>query len=96
MPASLENDQAEAASNVTVFTRIYAGEDNTADDDLVRSGKEPVRSHAASSIHTATQRVELSLSEGLTIESHGGWITLVTTVRTDELMVTFTDTRQVT
>lgn len=96
MPASLENNQAESASNVTVFTRIYAGEDNTADDDLVWSGKEPVGTLAPGGSHTATQRVELSLSDGLTVENHGGWIALVTTVRTDERTVTFTDTRQVT
>lgn len=93
--ASLHNHQDEPAANVTVFTRIYAREDSTAEEDLVWTGKEEVGTLAAGGTHSATKRVELSLSEALKVESNGGWVTIVTTVRTSERTVTFKDTRQV-
>lgn len=93
--ASLTNNQDERASNVVVFTKIYAGQDNTDDEDLVWTGKEEVGTLEAGATHTTTQRVELSLSEGLKIENHDGWVTVVTTVKTDERTVTFKHSEQV-
>lgn len=93
--ASLHNNGDEPASNVTVFTRIYAGQDNTAEGDLVWSGKESVGTLEAAGTHTATKRVDLSLQEALAIENSGGWVTIVTTVRSSERTVTFRDSRQV-
>jgi hypothetical protein len=92
---ALQNQQAEPASDVTVYTRIYAGEDNTAEDDVVWSGKEAVGTIEADTTHTATRRVELSLAEALEIENNGGWVTIVTTVETADRTVTFVDSRQV-
>ncbi len=40
--ATLSNNQDDPATNVTVFTRVYAGKDNTAQEDLVWEGKEEV------------------------------------------------------
>lgn len=93
--ASLTNQQDEPAEDVTVFTRIYAGEDNTAEEDLVWSGKEEVGTLQAGETHTATKRVELSLNEGLAVENHGGWVTIVTTVQTADRTVTYRESRQV-
>lgn len=93
--ASLHNNGNEPASNVTVFTRIYAGKNNTAEGDLVWSGKESVGTLEAGGTHTATKRVELSLQEALAVENNGGWVTIVTTVRSSGRTVTFRDSRQV-
>ncbi|MFB6360508.1 MAG: hypothetical protein ABEH59_04215 [Halobacteriales archaeon] len=93
--ATLRNNQDDPASGVTVFTRVFAGEDNTAEDDLVWEGKEEVGTIDAGGSHTTTRRVELSLLEANKIQQKGGWITIVTTVRTDDRTITFRDTEQV-
>lgn len=93
--ASLTNRQDTAAVDVTVYTRIYAGRDNTAEEDRVWSGKEPVGTLEAGATHRTTERVELSLSEALKVEDNGGWITVVTTVETADRTVTYTESRQV-
>ncbi|MDZ7701396.1 MAG: hypothetical protein U5J98_04635 [Halobacteriales archaeon] len=93
--ASLHNNQDESATGTTVFTRVFAGQDNTDTDDLVWEGKEEVGTLDAGATHTATRRVELSLQDGLKIDQHDGWITIVTTVQTDERTVTFRDSEQV-
>ena len=92
---SLSNLQREAAEDVTVYTRMYAGQDNTAEEDLVWSGKEAVGTLEAGGTHTATKRVELSLSEGLTVENRDGWVTVLTTVQTADRTVTYRESRQV-
>jgi hypothetical protein len=93
--ASLHNNGDEPASNVTVFTRIYAGQDNTAEEDQVWSGRETVGALETGGTHTVTKRVELSLQEALAVENNGGWVTIVTTVQSSERTVTFRDSRQV-
>lgn len=93
--ATLHNNQDDAATGVTVFTRVFAGEDNTAEEDLVWEGKEEVGTIEASASHTTTRRVELSLQEARKIDQKGGWITIVTTVQTDDQTVTFRDSEQV-
>lgn len=92
---SLTNNQDEPASDVTVFTRIYAGKNTTTAEDLVWEGKEEVGNLAAGGTHTTTKRVELSLQEALKIENNDGWVTVVTTVRTAERTVTFKSVEQV-
>lgn len=93
--ASLHNNQDETATGTTVFTRIFAGEDNTDTDDLVWEGKEEVGTLDAGATHTTTRHVELSLQEARKIDQHDGWITIVTTVQTDERTVTFRNSEQV-
>lgn len=90
----LHNTQDVAATDVTAVTRIYAGHD-VADDDLVWADTESVGTLEAGDTHTTTRRVELTLQDGLAVEAHGGWITIVTTVRSDERTVTVSDSRQV-
>lgn len=93
--ATLHNNQGEPATGVTVFTRVFAGEDNTAEEDLVWEGKEEVGTMDADASHTTTRRVELSLRDGNKINQNDGWITIVTTVQTDDRTVTFRDSEQV-
>jgi hypothetical protein len=93
--ATLHNNQNETATGVTVFTRVYAGEDNTAEEDRVWEGKEEVGTMEDDTSHTTTRRVELSLQDARKIEQKDGWITIVTTVQTDERTVTFRDSEQV-
>lgn len=93
--ATLYNTQDEAATGVTVFSRIYAGQDSTAESDLLWQGKEPVGTLEAGATYTSTRRVELSLGDATAIEGAGGWVTIVTTVQSDERTVTFRDDEQV-
>ncbi|MDZ7700841.1 MAG: hypothetical protein U5J98_01550 [Halobacteriales archaeon] len=93
--ATLHNNQDETATGTTVFTRVFAGEDNTDTADLVWEGKEEVGTLEAGTSHTTTRRVELSLQDARKIEQNDGWITIVTTVQTDERTVTFRDSEQV-
>lgn len=93
---TLHNNQADPATGVTVFTRIFAGQDNTDTADLVWEGTEEVGTLEAGASHTTTRRVELSLQEARKIDNNGGWVTIVTTVQTDERTVTFTSSEQVT
>lgn len=93
--ATLQNNQEESATGVTVFTRVFAGEDNTDDEDLVWEGKEEVGTVEAGGSQTSTTRVELSLRAALKIDRHDGWITIVTTVQTDDRAVTFQGSEQV-
>ncbi|MBX0324167.1 hypothetical protein EGH21_14105 [Halomicroarcula sp. F13] len=91
--STLTNQQDTTATDVTVYTRIYAG--NGTDGDVVWEGSEPVGTLDAGESYTATKRVELSYSEALAIENEDGWITVQTTVQSDDRTVTFTDQRQV-
>lgn len=93
--ASLHNQQETTATGTTVFTRIYAGQDNSDSADLVWEGKEEVGTLEAGGSHTSTERVELSLQDAQKINQQDGWITMVTTVQTDERTVTFRDSEQV-
>lgn len=92
---TLHNNQDETATGVTVFVRIFAGQDNTDTADLVWEGRELVGTLDADASHTATKRVELSLQEAQKIDRNGGWVTIVTTVQTDDRTVTFRSSEQV-
>ena len=91
--STLINDGDAAATNVTVYTRIYAG--NGTDGDVVWGGRERVGALDAGDSHTTTERVELSFADALAVESAGGWITVQTTIQSDEKTVTDTQRRQV-
>lgn len=93
--ATLTNNQNESATGVTVYTRVFAGQNNTATDDLVWEGKEDVGGLDAAASHTTTRRVELSLQDAQKIDQNDGWITFQTTVQTDELTITFRSSEQV-
>jgi hypothetical protein len=93
--ATLHNNQDDTATGVTVFTRVFAGEANTAEQDMVWEGKEEVGTIDAGATHTTMRRIELSLQEANKIQQNDGWITIVTTVQTDDQTVTFRDSEQV-
>ncbi|GGL69307.1 hypothetical protein [Halocalculus aciditolerans] len=85
---TLNNEQSTAAKNVTVYSRIYAG-NNTNPDNRVWSGRQQVGQIAANSSYTDTQTVKLSYSEGYAVQQHDGWITILTTVKSEGETVTF-------
>jgi hypothetical protein len=91
--STLTNQQDTTAENITVSTWIFAGQGT--DGDEIWRGQEDAGTLAAGESYTATNRVELSLSEGLKIQNNDGWITVQTTVETEDQTVTFTDERQV-
>ena len=93
--ASLNNHQDETATNVTVYIRIFAGQDNTDTEDVVWEGTEDAGTLAADEDHTTTERVELSLQDARKIDQEDGWITILTTVESDNTTVTFQDSEQV-
>jgi len=93
--ATLDNNQDQTATDVTVYIRIFAGQDNTETDDIVWEGTEHAGTMDAGSDHTTTQRVELSLQDARKVDQEDGWITILTTVESDETTVTFQDSEQV-
>lgn len=93
--ATLFNHRPQPATNVTVHTRIYAGENNTDSDDLVWSGETSVGTIEAEGAYTTTERVELSLLDAFKVQQRDYWITIVTVVESSETTITFRDTRQV-
>ncbi|MFT4884971.1 MAG: hypothetical protein ACI8U4_002489 [Natronomonas sp.] len=92
---TLHNNREETATGITVYIRIFAGENNTAEGDIVWEGKRDVGSIEAGGSRTSTERVDLSLNEARKIEQRGGWITILTTVESDDRTVTFQDSEQV-
>ena len=93
--ATVDNNQDEAATDVTVYIRIFAGQDNTNTDDIVWEGTEDAGNMAAGADHTTTERVELSLQDARKIDQEDGWITILTTVESDDTTVTFQDSERV-
>lgn len=94
--ATLDNNQNETATNVVVYIRIFAGQDNTDTDDIVWEGTEDIGTIEAGGSYTTTERVELSLQDAHKVEQENGWITILTTIESDDTTVTFQDSEQVT
>jgi hypothetical protein len=92
--STLTNQQATAATDVTVSARIFAGRGT--DGDVLWEGTEAVGTLDAGASYTATRRVELSYGAGFAVQRRGGWVTVQTTVRTADRTLTVTDERQVT
>ena len=91
--ATVENTQEEPAESVTVSTSIFAGENST--EEVVWEGTEEVDTLAAGESHTSTTRVDLSLTDAYAIDRNDGWITIVTTVESDNETTTIRESRQV-
>ena len=90
----LTNNRNTTAENLTVRTRIYAG-NSTADRSPVWEGRDEIGSLEAGESTTATARVSLSYVEAITVQRRGGWVTIVTTVKSTDLTETFRERRQV-
>jgi len=91
--SAVTNEQPTAARDVTIRTRLYAGNDT---DGTVRwQATERVDYIGPGETHVATQRVELPLEDALAIREADGWVTIRTTVETADQSVTVTDRREV-
>jgi hypothetical protein len=90
----LTNNRNATANDVVVTTRIYAG-NSTGEDARVWEGRRDVGTLEPEGSTTATERVSLSYFEALTVKQRGGWITIVTTVESEEITRTFEERRQV-
>jgi len=91
---TLFNEQEDTATGVTIYTRIFAG-NSTDESDKVWEGKEDVGRLEGGGSVTATKRVELSLMEANQVRENDGWVTVLTTVRSDETTITFRSREQV-
>lgn len=90
---TVSNEGTAPATGVTVYTRIFVGQDTSG--DVVWEGREDVGRLAVSGSHTATKRVELTVAEAAAVERADGWITVQTTIQADQRTVTFAESRQV-
>lgn len=91
--ATLTNNQDRQSTGVTVYTRIFAG--NGTDGDVVWQGKQAVGSLGAGQSFTSTRTVDLGYGGGLKVQQNGGYVTIQTTVQTDQRTVTFVTQRDV-
>lgn len=92
--STLTNDQNHTAESVEVYVRIFVG-NSTDEDDVIWRGNDTVGALDANESYTATERVRLSYAEGFAVTQNDGWITIQTTVVSDERTVTFTGRRDV-
>lgn len=93
--ATVDNTQTESAGEVTIYTRIFAGENTTTSEDIVWEGTEDVGTLTAGDSYSSTRRVDLSLQDAAKVDGNDGWITIVTTVESDEETITVRESRQV-
>jgi uncharacterized protein involved in tellurium resistance len=93
--ATLYNEQDETATGITTYIRIFAGEDNADTNDVVWEGTVDVGTLEAGASHTTTERVELSFQGARKVDRNDGWITIQTTVESDDTTVTFRNSEQV-
>lgn len=93
--STLTNVGTASASNVVVRTRLYAG-NSTDESDRIWEGSEDVGTLDAGGSHTTTKRVTLSTSEAFAVQQADGWVTIRTTIRSDQRTVTITERRDVT
>lgn len=96
LTVTLDNDGADAASQLTLHTRIFAGKNNTAESDLVWEDTLAVGTLEPGGSYTTTERVEFSFREGQKITDEDGWVTIRTTVESTETEITFERSRQIT
>jgi hypothetical protein len=90
----LDNNRNETATGISVYTQIFVG-NSTDSGDKVWEGKRDIGTLEAGGSTTATSRVQLSYSEGYRVQQEDGWITIVTTVESDDVTITFKQRRGV-
>lgn len=91
--STVTNERNATAADVSVSTRIYAGRE--ASGDPVWQGSERVGTLAAGGSHSATERIELSVFDAISVKRANGWVTIVTTVESADRTETLTERRQV-
>jgi hypothetical protein len=90
----LTNNRNATAEDLTVRTRIYAG--NTTDRNArVWEGQSDVGTLEAGASTTETARVSLSYFEAASVQRKGGWVTIVTTVESEGVTESFRERRNV-
>jgi len=92
--STVTNEQSTAAREVTIHTRLYAG--NHTDAEVRWEATERVDRIDAGETYRTTRQVELPLEAALAIREADGWVTIRTTVETTDQSVTVTDRREVT
>jgi hypothetical protein len=92
--STLRNDGGTTATSVVVHSRVFVG--NGTDGDVAWRGEERVGRLEPAATHTATHRVELSYGEAVGVRNADGWVTVQTTVVSDQRTVTFAERRNVT
>jgi hypothetical protein len=92
--ATVTNERDTAATDVTVATRIYAGK-STGQNARIWTGSEAVGTLAPGASATSTARVKLGFVAAAKVKQHDGWITVVTTVESEETTYSFESHRQV-
>lgn len=91
--STVTNRQNATAENVTVATQIYAGKEGNGKQ--VWQGSADVGTLAGGESHTATERIELGFGDAIAVKGAGGWVTIETTVESDDGTVTLTERRDV-
>ncbi|ELZ81187.1 hypothetical protein C454_09086 [Haloferax gibbonsii ATCC 33959] len=92
--STITNQQDADSSGVTVYSRIFVGNSTDPDDEVWR-GSQAVGDLAAGESYTTTKRVKLSYSEAFAVRQADGWITVQTTIETDDRTLTYTEQRDV-
>ncbi|WP_148414429.1 hypothetical protein [Haloferax sp. KTX1] len=93
--STITNQQDADSSGVTVYSRIFVGNSTDPDDEVWR-GSQAVGDLAEGESYTTTKRVKLSYSEAFAVRQADGWITVQTTIETDDRTLTYTEQRDVT
>ncbi|WP_424006266.1 hypothetical protein [Haloferax denitrificans] len=92
--STITNQQDTDSTGITVYSRIFVGNGTDPDDEVWR-GSQAVGDLAAGESYTTTKRVELSYSEAFAVRQADGWITVQTTIETDDRTLTYTEQRHV-
>ena len=66
-----------------------------ADGDLLWSGNETVGTLDSGETHRSTKRVDVGFSGGMAIRANDGYVTIVTTVESEEETTRFSERRKV-
>ena len=90
----LTNNRNGTAADVSVRTRIYAG-NTTGENARVWEGGSDVGTLGPGESTTQTARVSLSYFEAIDVKRKGGWVTIVTTVASETETRTFQERRKV-
>jgi len=77
--AALHNRRDEAADDVTVYTRVYAG-DSTDEEDLVWADNRGIPSVEGGGVYRSTDRVKLSPQKAEEVRENDGLVTVEATV----------------
>jgi hypothetical protein len=93
--ATVTNTGNDTATDVEASTSLYAGKNSTDTEALVWEGTETIGTLDTGESSTTTERIELSFGDAATIQENDGWITIRTTVESEERTTTFQRTRQV-